>query len=294
MERRGARAPAAVVLATSATTWPRRPVRRRRSGFRVAVQATGHGALASWAGHDPGADLGMSGAPWTFGHPDGAGRGRRAVAARARRGDAARPGAAVGSAPGVGVVGYLTGGGIGPLVRTVGLRRTHVRAFEVVTGEGSPLRVTADEHADLFWGLRGGKATLGHRHRGRDRPAADHRVLRRRTVFRRGGRGSGAARVAAVVRRARRRRSTRRSRCSSCRRCPGCPSRLAGRFTLAVRYTAVGDFGEAERLLEPMRAPRPRCWTPSGCCRTRRSGGARRPGRPDAGPRGPRAAARAD
>lgn len=66
-----------------------------------------------------------------------------------------------GSAPGVGVVGYLTGGGIGPLVRTVGLSSDHVRAFDVVTGEGTLLRATPEENADLFWGLRGGKATLG-------------------------------------------------------------------------------------------------------------------------------------
>ncbi|PRC60453.1 FAD-linked oxidase, partial [Mycobacterium sp. ITM-2017-0098] len=28
-------------------------------------------------------------------------------------------------------------------------------------GEGKLLRATPDENADLFWGLRGGKATLG-------------------------------------------------------------------------------------------------------------------------------------
>lgn len=34
---------------------------------------------------------------------------------------------------------------------------------------------------------------------------------------------------------------------------PGVPEPLAGRLTAAVRYTAVGDFTEAQRLLEPMR-----------------------------------------
>jgi FAD/FMN-containing dehydrogenase len=34
-----------------------------------------------------------------------------------------------GSAPAVGVVGYLTGGGIGPLIRNVGLSADHARAF---------------------------------------------------------------------------------------------------------------------------------------------------------------------
>ena len=34
---------------------------------------------------------------------------------------------------------------------------------------------------------------------------------------------------------------------------PGVPEPLAGRMTVAVRYTAVGDFAEAQRLLQPMR-----------------------------------------
>jgi DNA-binding SARP family transcriptional activator len=66
-----------------------------------------------------------------------------------------------GAAPGVGVAGFLTGGGIGPLSRTFGVGSDHVHALEVVTGEGRLLRITPDEHEDLFWGLRGGKATLG-------------------------------------------------------------------------------------------------------------------------------------
>ncbi len=66
-----------------------------------------------------------------------------------------------GAAPAVGVVGYLTGGGIGPLVRTYGVSSDLVRALSVVTGEGRQLSVTPTEHEDLFWGLRGGKATLG-------------------------------------------------------------------------------------------------------------------------------------
>ncbi|MFY1621232.1 hypothetical protein [Micromonospora sp. WMMD736] len=42
-----------------------------------------------------------------------------------------------GSSGTVGVVGYLTGGGIGPLVRSVGLSSDHVRGFDVVTGSGA-------------------------------------------------------------------------------------------------------------------------------------------------------------
>lgn len=43
----------------------------------------------------------------------------------------------------------------------MGVSGDHVRAFELVTGAGQILRVTPTEHGDLFWGLRGGKASLG-------------------------------------------------------------------------------------------------------------------------------------
>ena len=66
-----------------------------------------------------------------------------------------------GSSPAVGVAGFLTGAGIGPMVRTYGLSSDHVRSFDIVTGSGELIHVTPDEHAELFWGLRGGKATLG-------------------------------------------------------------------------------------------------------------------------------------
>ncbi|EEN87128.1 FAD-binding oxidoreductase [Rhodococcus qingshengii] len=66
-----------------------------------------------------------------------------------------------GSSPTVGVAGFLTGAGIGPMVRTYGLSSDHVRSFDIVTGSGELIHVTPDEHAELFWGLRGGKATLG-------------------------------------------------------------------------------------------------------------------------------------
>ena len=72
-----------------------------------------------------------------------------------------RAGGLAGSSPDVGVVGYLTGGGLGPVARSHGLASDTVRAFEVVTGDGVARRVTATHHPELFWGLRGGKGTLG-------------------------------------------------------------------------------------------------------------------------------------
>ena len=61
----------------------------------------------------------------------------------------------------VGVGGLILGGGIGWMVRKYGMTIDHVRAVELVTADGEFLRASADEHADLFWGLRGGGGNFG-------------------------------------------------------------------------------------------------------------------------------------
>jgi FAD/FMN-containing dehydrogenase len=61
----------------------------------------------------------------------------------------------------VGVGGLLLGGGIGMMVRKYGLTIDRVRAMELVTADGEVLRASVDEHADLFWGLRGGGGNFG-------------------------------------------------------------------------------------------------------------------------------------
>lgn len=66
-----------------------------------------------------------------------------------------------GSSPLVGVVGYVMGGGIGPVARTFGYAADHIRSFTVVTGLGAIITATPVEHPDLFWALRGGKFGLG-------------------------------------------------------------------------------------------------------------------------------------
>jgi hypothetical protein len=62
---------------------------------------------------------------------------------------------------GVGVGGLATAGGIGFLSREHGLTIDHLRAVEVVLADGTQVRASADEHADLFWAVRGAGANFG-------------------------------------------------------------------------------------------------------------------------------------
>jgi hypothetical protein len=61
-----------------------------------------------------------------------------------------------GSSPNVGVVGYATGGGLSWLGRRYGFGCNNIRSIEVVTADGEPRRLDADNDPDLFWALRGG------------------------------------------------------------------------------------------------------------------------------------------
>ncbi|MFZ1410440.1 MAG: FAD-binding oxidoreductase [Micropruina sp.] len=60
-----------------------------------------------------------------------------------------------------GVAGLTLAGGYGWLRRKHGLSCDNVVAADIVTAEGRELHVTAQEHPDLFWALRGGGWDLG-------------------------------------------------------------------------------------------------------------------------------------
>lgn len=60
-----------------------------------------------------------------------------------------------------GVGGLVTGGGFGRVARRFGLSIDNLLSVDVVSADGQFRRASADENADLFWGVRGGGGNFG-------------------------------------------------------------------------------------------------------------------------------------
>jgi FAD/FMN-containing dehydrogenase len=60
-----------------------------------------------------------------------------------------------------GIAGLTLGGGLGWLMGKYGLALDNLLSVDLVTADGRVLRVSQDEHADLFWAIRGAGANFG-------------------------------------------------------------------------------------------------------------------------------------
>ena len=226
-----------------------------RRGLTVGVQATGHGAVTSLAGH---LLISTKGLDEVTVHPEGwarVGAGvkwLRVIEAAAPHGLAPLNG----SSSDVSVVGYTTGGGVGPMARTFGLASDRVRAFEVVTGDGVLRRVTPTEHADLFFALRGGKGTAGI-------VTAVEFDLLHLPSFYGGAVYFDGADAAVVIERWRSwsaalpEDATTSFVLLQLPPIPEVPPQLAGRMTLGVRFVWTGEPDAGARLLDELREVAP-------------------------------------
>lgn len=153
--------PALVVMAEGAADVMAAVRFARDLGVGVGVMATGHGVGAACDGGvlintsrmrgvrvDPVARTARveAGALWTDVIPEAQAHGLAGL---------------VGSSSNVGVVGYTMGGGFGWLGRKYGLNSAGITEADVVTADGELLRVSPDEHPELFWGLGGGGGNFG-------------------------------------------------------------------------------------------------------------------------------------
>jgi FAD/FMN-containing dehydrogenase len=135
----------------------------RERGLTLSVKGGGHN-ISGLAVHDGGLMLDMSlmRGVWV----DPVARTARAQAG-CLLGDVDREtqvhglAAVLGFVSNTGIAGLTLGGGFGYLTRRFGWSCDNVLSMELVTADGRVVRASESEHADLFWGLRGGGGNFG-------------------------------------------------------------------------------------------------------------------------------------
>lgn len=248
--------PAAVVAAQTADDVVEAVRFAIEHGLVVTPQATGHGPIAELVGE---LLVTTAGLDECVVHPEerwarvGAGvKWLQVVEAVAPYGLAPLSG----SITDVGVVGYTTGGGLGPMARTYGLAIDRVRAIEVVTGDGVLRRATPTEAPDLFFALRGGKGMAGI-------VTAIEFDLVHQPEFYGGSLWFEGEHAATVIEQWRTwsaalpELATTSFALFQLPPMDGVPPELADRLTLSIRYVWTGDAAEGERRFAAMRAAAP-------------------------------------
>lgn len=161
-----------------------------------------------------------------------------------------------GSSPTVGAVGYLLGGGLGPLARSHGFSSDRLMGATVVTSGGAIVDASAEGDADLLWALRGGKGGLG--------VVTEARVgLARIPELYAGSLTFDGAHAETVLRGWIDWTASAPADVSTSLfqvRFPDVdvlPPHLRGRFLVALRFAYPGPAAEGERLAAPLRALAP-------------------------------------
>jgi len=248
--------PAAVVVAADADDVAAAVRFAAETGRPVAVQSTGHGKSLPADGAvfiatgelrelsvDPGAGTARIGAGLRWGE---------VLTAAAEHGLAPL----CGSSGHVGVMGYLTGGGLPLACRTYGFAADHVRALDIVTADGLLRTVSPTREPDLFWAVRGGKSNFGVV------VAAEIELLPLRTIY--GGElyypGEDPRRAAHVLGSYLAWVKEQPDEMSSAVTllrfpdAPQLPEEFRGRSFVQVRVVYTGAEEQGARLVEPLRA----------------------------------------
>ena len=157
------RRPAVIVRPTDATGVAGAIRLARDQGLEIGVKGGGH-SVTGHAVPDGGLQIDLSGISSVRVDPDArlawVGGGAE-LGALDRASQPFGLATTAGNVSHTGVGGLTLGGGMGWLGRRFGLACDNVESYEIVTADGSVLRASATENADLFWGLRGGGGNFG-------------------------------------------------------------------------------------------------------------------------------------
>ncbi|GLW12879.1 hypothetical protein Misp01_80070 [Microtetraspora sp. NBRC 13810] len=249
--------PAAVVVAADAEDVAAAVRFAAEAGLPVAVQSTGHGKSVPADGAvfiATGELRELSVDPRDGGTARiGAGlRWSEVLTAAAEHGLAPL----CGSSGQVGVMGYLTGGGLPLACRPYGFAADYVRSLDIVTADGLLRTVSSVREPDLFWAARGGKGNFGVV------VAAEIELLPLRTVY--GGElyypgedpGHAAHVLGSYLAWVKEQPEEMSSSVTLLRfpDAPQLPEEFRGRSFVQFRVVYTGTEEQGARLVEPLRA----------------------------------------